>query len=195
MNERKYRMSARADSAEQTGERIVDAMLAALRTTPYERVRLEDIASAAGVTVQTVIRRFGSKPALMTTTVERELARIAHRREGALSAAPQETIRALVEHYEEYGVLILKTYSEAPLVPGLGEIAARGRAYHVDWCRRAFAGHLAERGDSADTSRRLAQIVAICDATTWRILRFDGGLGQPETEQAINELLAPVLRA
>lgn len=187
-------MSARADAAAQTGERIVDAMLEALRTTPYERVRLEDIASAAGVTVQTVIRRFASKPALMTATVERELVRIAARREAALSAEPAETVRALVEHYEDYGLLILKTYSEAPLAEGLPEIVARGRAYHVDWCRRAFVDHLADREDRVDQQRRLAQIVAICDATTWRILRFDGGLDAPETEQALSELLMPLLR-
>lgn len=194
MNERKYRMSARADAAELTAERIVDAMRERLRTTPYERIRLEDIAADAGVTSQTVIRRFGSKPVLMTTTVERELGRIAARREAAMRATTAETVRALVEHYEDYGLLILKTYSEAPLVPGLPEIAARGRAYHVDWCRRAFAAHIAPEVDDDTRTRRLAQVVAICDATMWRILRFDGDLSPEATEQAIMELLAPLLR-
>ncbi|CDK00530.1 hypothetical protein MIC448_260028 [Microbacterium sp. C448] len=150
-------MSARADAAALTGERIVDAMLERLRTTPYELIRLEDVASDAGVTAQTVIRRFGNKPVLMTTTVERELGRIVARREAAMRASPAETMRALVEHYEDYGLLILKTYSEAPLVPGLPELAAHGRAYHVDWCRRAFAAHLApptERGDNEAPPRR-----------------------------------------
>ncbi len=194
MKERKYQMSARADAAEQTAERIVDAMFERLLTTPYERVRLEDIAADAGVTTQTVIRRFGSKPALMTTTVERELGRISTKREAALRSAPAETIRALAEHYEHYGLLILKTYAEAPLVPGLPEIVARGRDYHVDWCRRAFAEHLGSPLDEATRRRRLAQIVAVCDATTWRILRFDGGLSHAATEQAITELLLPLLR-
>ena len=58
---REYRMSARAELAELTGERIVDAMLGRLRGTPYERIRLDDVAADAGVTVQTVIRRFGGK--------------------------------------------------------------------------------------------------------------------------------------
>jgi AcrR family transcriptional regulator len=194
MKIRKYQMSARADAAQLTAERIVDAMLGRLRETPYERVRLEDVASDAGVTSQTVIRRFGSKPVLMTTTVERELGRIIARREAALRSSPAETIRALVEHYEEYGALILKTYAEAPLVPGLPEIMADGRAYHVDWCRRAFADHIPREGDEATRRRRLAQIVAICDATTWRILRFDGDLEPQDTEQAIAELLTPLLR-
>jgi AcrR family transcriptional regulator len=193
MKERPYRMTARADAAELTGQRIIDCMLERLRTLPCERIRLEDIAADAGVTSQTVIRRFGSKPALMVTTVERELGRIAAKREAALRSSAAETVRALVEHYEEYGLLILKTYSEAPLVPGLPEIVARGRVYHLEWCRRAFSEHLPPRLDDLSRQRRLAQIVSVCDATTWRILRFDGRLTSAQTELAIAELLGPIL--
>jgi AcrR family transcriptional regulator len=193
MKMREYRMSARADATQLTGERIVDAMLQRLRETPYERVRLDDIAVDAGVTVQTVLRRFGSKPGLMTVTVERELGRIVAAREAAAQASVTDTIHALVAHYENYGALILKTYSEAPLVSGLPEIAARGRGYHVEWCRRVFADHLAPELDEPVRARRLAQVIAICDATTWRILRFDGNLDPEQTEAALTELLTPLL--
>jgi AcrR family transcriptional regulator len=187
-------MSARADAAEQTGERIIDAMLARFSSTPYEYVRMEDVATDAGITSQTVVRRFGSKQALMVTAVERELGRIVARREAAMTTTAAETIHALVEHYEIYGLLILKMYSEAPLVVGLQEIAARGREYHVDWCRRAFARHLQSSQEDQTAARRLAQVVAICDATTWRILRFDGDLSQEETERALIELIKPLLQ-
>ncbi len=183
-------MTARAKDAELTAGRIVDAMLARLTVTPYEHIRIEDVAADAGVTGQTIIRRFGSKPALMNATVERELTRIVAAREAAAHASPVETIHNLVVHYERYGALILKTYSEAPLVPGLPEIAARGRAFHVDWCSRAFAlPPLPDR----DVLIRTAQIVALCDATTWRILRFDGGLDPAETEVALEEMILPLL--
>lgn len=190
---RSYRMSARAEAAEQTGERIVDAMLALLATTPYERLRLEDVAVGAGVTVQTVIRRFSSKAGLMTAVVERELGHIAAAREAAQHESVPRTVAALVGHYEIYGALILKTYSEAPLVPGLPELVARGRAYHVQWCRRTFERHLEPDLDDETRRVRLAQLVAACDATTWRILRHDGGLTASETERALNELIAPLL--
>lgn len=193
MKERTYRMTARADAAELTGQRIIDCLLERLRTIPYERIRLDDIAADAGVTSQTVIRRFGGKPALMVTTVERELGRIAAKREAALRSTAAETVRALVEHYEEYGLLILKTYSEAPLVPGLPEVVSRGRAYHLEWCRRAFSEHIPRDLDDSSRQRRLAQVVSVCDATTWRILRFDGRLTSAETELAIAELLDPIL--
>lgn len=191
MNMRPYRMSARADAAQLTADRIIDAMLARLVTTPYEHIRIEDVGADAGVTGQTVIRRFGGKPGLMNATVERELGRIAEAREAAARATPAETIRDLVVHYERYGALILKTYGEAPLVPGLPEIAARGRAFHVDWCRRVFA--LDPALTPAESARRLAQVIAICDATTWRILRFDGGLDPAQTETALAEMLLPLV--
>lgn len=186
-------MSARAESAEQTGERIVDAMLARLRGTAYERIRLDDVAADAGVAVQTVIRRFGGKAGLTTTVVERELARIVAAREDAGQDSVASTVTALVAHYEVYGALILKTYSEAPQVPGLAEIVGRGRAYHVDWCRRTFERHLDPVAGEETRRVRLAQVVAVCDATTWRILRFDGALTPDETERALGELLAPLL--
>lgn len=183
-------MSGRAKDAEATAQRIVDAMLARLASIPYEHIRIEDVATDAGVTGQTVIRRFGTKAALMNATVERELARIVAAREAAAHVSAVETIHDLVVHYERYGALILKTYSESPLVPGLPEITARGRAFHVDWCRRAFIlPSLPDR----EVARRSAQIVAVCDATTWRILRFDGGLDPFETEIALQELILPLL--
>ncbi|OHV31355.1 TetR/AcrR family transcriptional regulator [Pseudofrankia sp. EUN1h] len=187
-------MTARAQAAEQTGERIVDAMLRRFATHPYDHIRLEDVASDAAVTVQTVIRRFGGKPGLMTATVERELGRIAAARSAAAPGEPADTIDALAAHYEQYGSLILKMYAEAHLVPGLPEIAGRGREYHLDWCRSAFAAHLDTRGDPAARERRLAQLVAVCDATTWRILRQDMGLDPEQTRLALAELVHPLLR-
>jgi AcrR family transcriptional regulator len=186
-------MSARADSAELTLERIVDAMLHRFATTPYERIRLDDIAADAGVTVQTVIRRFGGKAPLLCVVVERELGRIAAARAAAARASAAETVAALVEHYEVYGDLILKAYAEAPLVEGLPALTERGREYHVHWCRQVFEPRLAPGLDEATLAVRRAQVVAICDATTWRILRRDGALGPAGVERAISELLAPLL--
>lgn len=193
MNSRPYRMNSRATSTEQTGERLLDAMRERFGSTPYERIRLEDVAADASVTVQTVIRRFGGKAGLATALFARELARVGAAREAAAHASAPETVRALVEHYETYGLLILKTYSEAPLVPGLSELAAQGRAFHVDWCRRVFADHLDPELDADLRRRRVAQVTAICDATTWRNLRYDGGLDPAETEQALLDLISPLL--
>ncbi len=74
---RTYRMTARADAAERTGERIIDAMLKRYAETAYDQIRLQDVAADAGVSTQTVIRRFGSKHGLLAAAIERELTRLA----------------------------------------------------------------------------------------------------------------------
>lgn len=190
---RTYRMTARAEAAARTADRIIDAMLTRYTDVPYDRIRLEDVAADADVTVQTVIRRFGSKHALLAATVERELTHLAADRAAAMGDSPQATLHSLVSYYENHGTLILKLYAEARQAPGVPELAARGRAYHVTWCREAFSGALGEGEDRATHERRLAQVVAICDAATWRILRFDGNLSPEQTEQALLELLLPLL--
>ena len=190
---RAYRMTARADAAERTGERIIDAMLRRYAAVPYDRLRLEDVATDADVTVQTVIRRFGSKSGLLVATIEREFDRLAGDRTAALGEGPQDTLHSLVRYYEDHGALILKMYAEAHQAPGVPELAARARAYHVTWCREAFADTLGKAIDEVTRERRLAQVVAICDATTWRILRFDGHLSPEQTEEALRELLLPLL--
>jgi AcrR family transcriptional regulator len=185
-------MMARAESAERTGERIIDAMLRRYADVPYDRIRLEDVAADAEVTVQTVIRRFGSKHGLLAATVEREFTRLAADRAAAMGDDPKSTLHSLVRYYEAYGALILKLYAEAHQAPGVPELAARGRDYHVNWCRQAFSG-MWGRSEEATRQRRLAQVVAICDATTWRILRVDGDLTPEQTEKALLELLLPLL--
>ena len=190
---RPYRMTARAVAAEQTGERIIDAMLVRYADLPYDRIRLEDVASDAEVTVQTVIRRFGTKHGLLAATVERELTRLAADRAAALGESPQDTLHSLVRYYENHGALILKLYAEAGQAPGVPELAARAAATTWTGAARRSARSLAHSRDDLTRERRLAQVVAVCDATTWRILRFDGHLSREQTEQALLELLLPLL--
>jgi AcrR family transcriptional regulator len=195
MKERVYTMTARAAAMEQTGTRIVDAMLERFAGHPYDQVRLEDIASDSGVTVQTVIRRFGSKAGLMRATIERELGRIVVARENASRDEPGRIVSELVTHYEAYGALILKVYAEAGMIDGLDETVAAGRAYHLSWCRQTFEPLLATDADTRTQERRLAQITAACDATTWRILRIDCGLDLEQTRMALLELVEPLMAA
>ncbi len=184
-------MSARSDSVHATGTRILDAALRLYAAHPVDQIRLESIAAGADVSVPTIVRRYGGKAGVIVALVTRELAQLADRR-AAHAEDPIEAIVAdLVEHYERYGLLILKVYSESPLVEGLAEVAAQGREYHIDWCRQTFAERV--HGDAATRSRRLAASVAVCDATTWRILRYDGGLDSGETCAALRELLDPVI--
>lgn len=57
-----------------TDDRIIDAVLGELLTTPLRRLTIEDIARRAGVTRMTVYRRFGERDALIQAAFAREVA-------------------------------------------------------------------------------------------------------------------------
>jgi AcrR family transcriptional regulator len=189
---RPYRMVARAESAAATGERILDAAVEVFWELPGEQISLDEVARRAGVTVQTVIRRFGGRDELLASAAEREAERVGRQRDEAPVGDPARAIRVLVDHYEAMGDRVLRLLAEEQRVPRLREIADRGRLVHRDWCARVFAPELAGHA-GVERRRRLAQLVAICDVYTWKLLRRDAGLSRRQTELALVEMLGTLL--
>jgi AcrR family transcriptional regulator len=64
MASRPYEQRARAEEAERTRMRIIEAVFAHLRDTPAERIAIDRIARAAGVARSTVYAIFGSRSGL-----------------------------------------------------------------------------------------------------------------------------------
>ena len=64
MSTRRYEQRQRAEDAERTRRRIVDAILERLRAAPAEPVAIEKIAAMAGVARSTVYAIFGSRAGL-----------------------------------------------------------------------------------------------------------------------------------
>jgi AcrR family transcriptional regulator len=192
MKTRPYRMVARAESAAATGERIIDAAVEAFWESPGLQVSLDEVARRAGVSVQTVIRRFGGRDGLIAATVEREADRVGRQRDQAPEGDVPGAVKVLMDHYEGMGDRVVRMLAEEVRDPALRPIAERGRTLHREWCLRVFAPALATR-TGADHRRTLAQLVAICDVYTWKLLRRDAGLSRRQTELAIVELLEPIL--
>ncbi|GGX90844.1 TetR/AcrR family transcriptional regulator [Streptomyces hiroshimensis] len=69
-------------------ELLLDAAFAALRTRPWNGVRMVDVAAAAGVSRQTLYNEFGSKDGLARALVRREAEAFLTGVERALAAAP-----------------------------------------------------------------------------------------------------------
>jgi AcrR family transcriptional regulator len=189
---RPYRMGMRAAATAATGERILDAAAAVFWERPVRDIPLDEVARRAGVSVQTVIRRFGGKDGLFAAASAREADRIHRRRDEARPGDAAGAARVLAEHYEEVGDGVLRLLAEEPHLPGLREVADRGRAYHAWWCERVFAPALAGRRGAA-RERRLAQLVTVTDVLTWKLLRRDRGLSRRQAELAIRELIEPLM--
>ena len=182
---RPYRMGARAAAAAATGERILDAAAAVFWEQPAADLSLDAVARRADVSVQTVIRRFGGREGLLAAATRRELERIRDQRDQAQPGDTTDAVRVLFDHYEDVGDGVLRMLAAEQSVPAVAEIAAAGRGYHHDWCRRVFGASLGER--------RFAQAAALTDVLMWKLLRRDQGLSREQAELAVLELLEPVV--
>lgn len=185
-------MVARAEAAAATAERILDAVTEAFWASPSDQISLDEVARRADVTVQTVIRRFGGRESLLAAAVQREADKIRNQRLRAPAGDVTGAVRVLVDHYEMVGDRVLKMLAEEDRIPGLRRIADRGRAVHREWCEVVFARALSRLRHPA-RERRLAQLVAVCDVYTWKLLRLQAGLTRQQTELALVELVHPLI--
>jgi AcrR family transcriptional regulator len=185
-------MQARAQASAETGQKILDAAEAVFDEGSLEEVTLATVAKRAGVTVQTIMRRFGSKEGLLAATYAHAAAKMGSSREAAPLGDPGGAIRGLVDHYERYGDRILRLLAEEARYPAFRVVTDIGRSYHEDWCKRAF--HSALAGLSGiERKRRVAQFIAVTDIYVWKLLRRDRSLSKQQTTIAMQELLKPLM--
>lgn len=168
---RGYRQSARAQAAEETGLRILDAFDARLRDGWFDEIRLEDVARDAGVTVQTVIRRFGGKDGLLEAVRDRLSDEIQRRREvtpGDVAGA----LNVLVEDYEACGDMVMRCLGQEDRHAQMRRMTDIGRAFHRQWLERVFAPWL-EPLPAAEARARTDALVVATDLYVWKLLRRD----------------------
>ncbi|MCU0296132.1 MAG: TetR/AcrR family transcriptional regulator [Candidatus Nanopelagicales bacterium] len=190
---RPYRMTARADAAERTGERILEAATEIFweRLTPD--VSLEEVAARAGVSVRTVIRRFGGKEQLFAAASRWASDRVGSQRDQAVPGDIPGAVVVLLDHYEEYGSRVLGLLAAEATMPSLNVVVVQGRELHWAWCERVFAPQLAGLPASL-RRRRLAQYAALCDVYTWKLLRLDADLSRRQTQVALVEMLTSITK-
>src|SRR5579871_2583148 len=109
---RAYVMRERAAAARATRRRVLDAAAAAVWNRRATEVRLEEVAGAAGVTVQTVLRLFGSRARLLEAAWEVAGARIRAQRGSAPPGDLRGTVRALFDHYEDMGDFVIRNLAD-----------------------------------------------------------------------------------
>lgn len=187
---RPYRMSARADGAAATRERLLAAAWRHFAARPYENVRLSEIAADAEVSAQTLHAHFGSKEQLFTAVALRWGREEMARRDEAPVGEVPEAIEILFDSYEANGSTVLRMLSEEERIPAVRRITDAGRAYHRDWAARTFQPLLGGlRGHAGE--RRLASIVIATDLLVWKLLRLDMQLDRGAAEEIVVEMVKP----
>lgn len=179
-------MTARADAAEETRERIMHAAKQAFSHALFDEVTLTVIAEEAGVTVQTVIRRFGSKERLLESVAAREIDRVRSdrmvrvRKQSDLASA----VRVLVTHYEVDGKTMLNLLAQEARSSAVAKVLSNGRGLHEEWVRDNCAEVLA-----GGVPEILAAAIAATDLYVWKLLRIDRGMSQRSVERTMLALL------
>ena len=188
-SKRAYRMGVRAAAAEETRRRILEAMIGLHIERYYDQISLDDVAERAGVTVQTVLRRFGNKDGLIDAATDAARERVISQRSEAPVGDIAGAVENLVDHYEEWGDSVLRLLAQEDRVPAFRKATDAGRTLHYQWVERTFAPVLAERGGE-DRRRLMAQLVAVCDVYFWKILSRDLGLSREQTVLAMREMIS-----
>jgi AcrR family transcriptional regulator len=188
---RTYAQTVRAEAAEATGQRIVDAFIARLMGQWFDEITLDAVAADADVTVQTVIRRFGGKEGLLAAAVKVVGQQINARR-AAPSGDIDRLIHNLVEDYEKTGDPVLRLLALETRHAALKQVTDFGRSEHRRWVAAAFGDSLGKL-DAKTEERSIDMLVIATDVYTWKLLRRDMKRGITETQQTIKKMISNII--
>jgi AcrR family transcriptional regulator len=187
---RSYRMTARAAAVEATREAILQAMVELWLEHPYDDLTLNDVATRAGVSRQTVFRQFGSKDDLLSAAARWAAPQMDERR-AATPGDIDDAARRVVAGYETMGDANVRALEIEGRVAVIDDMLRRGRSEHREWVERTFAPQLPP--GPADRELAVTALYAATDVMVWKLLRRDFGLPVDRTVEVVATLIRGVL--
>jgi AcrR family transcriptional regulator len=188
---RPYRQTARAKAAAETAERVLSAFIARMESCWFDEIRLEDVASDAGVTVQTVIRRFGGKEGLLEAgqaLVKNTISTARQIPAGDVAKA----IDVVITEYESLGNLVIRLLAQEERYAPIKVTTDIGRAYHREWVGSVFAPWL-DAMPSEQRSHAHDRLVIALDVYVWKLVRMDMRRTKAELCITMSEMCAGAL--
>jgi AcrR family transcriptional regulator len=192
LTRRPYRQTARAEAAEATGGRILDAFADAMRKKWLEDITLDEVASAAGVTVQTVIRRFGGKEGLLAASRDHLGEQVRADRKVPVGDL-ERAVANLCADYENSGDMIVRLLAQEERFAVLDGLLDYGRAEHRAWVSLVCAPWLDPLGPK-QREAALDALVAALDVYVWKLARRDMSRSRLETQRLILRLARGVIQ-
>ena len=184
-------MGARADGAAATRERIARTACELFLERAYEDVTLAAIASAAGVSHQTVLNHFESKEGVTVAVAELIGEETTAARFAAAPGDVAAAVAALVGDYERIGDANFRWAATADRFERLAALLDEARSGHQRWLVVMFGDRLPTT--PAARRRAVHALHAATDVYTWKLLRRDLRLSRPETERIIADLVVGLL--
>jgi AcrR family transcriptional regulator len=190
---RVYRQAARAEQSEANTRSVLESAVRLLRSAPrLSDVTLDDIAAGSGVTVRTILRRFGTRDSLL------EAAFLALREEIVSHRTPVNPgdidggLASMLRQYEQDGDLNLRVLEEEHEFPLVHETLEHAREYQRRWLEDVFGPHLAHLKPEA-RKQRLLELYAATDVYLWKLLRRDLRQSVQSTAKTMRNLVLAVL--
>ncbi len=188
---RDYRQVARAEATQERHERIVRSFMDLLRDRWLDEFTLNDVAEAAGVTVQTLIRKFGGKEGLLKAALALIEVEVMQRRE-APKGDVKRLIGQLVEDYEIVGDMVVRCLAQEPRFPMLTHLLSAGRIDHRAWLADVFAPWLKSLSPKA-RKERVDALYAATDVYIWKLFRRDFGYDAATTKALVLQTVLALL--
>jgi AcrR family transcriptional regulator len=190
-SERAYSMANRSLAVARTQDLILRATVELATEKLTVEIVLADVAGRAGVTVQTILRHFGSRDGLFDAAVT-----FANTEVVAERAAPvgdvAEAVRVIVDHYEARGDWVIALLGQETSDERIRGITMPGKQLHRDWVEKVFEPQLSARTEAGRAVIADLLVVAT-DVYTWKLLRRDRGLSRDRTEQRMRQLVDAIL--
>ncbi len=187
---RPYRQTLRAESSAQTEQAIIKAAQDLFAASWFDEVTLDAVASAAGVTVKTVMRKFSSKENLARVCFVEFATAHSDWRDQVPAGDMEGAIAAIVDMYEGIGDTLVRYLSLEERIPFLADMLPMGRILHLKWLQRVFAPLM----PPAPNPQVLDLLVVATDVLTWKLLRRDRGLSVPNTKRAMRFMTRAALQ-
>lgn len=189
---RRYVMTTRRAATEETRRRILASTVELSFQKRSFEIVLTDVAARAGVSVQSVLRHFGSRDGLFDAAVEFARATIVEERSVPVGEVDR-AVAVIVDHYELRGDAVLNYLAQEAWDERIRESMDDGRRIHREWVAAVFAPQLEAAGRTRQLG--LAELLAVAtDVYTWKLLRRDRHLTRQLTEQRMRDLTRAVLR-
>ncbi|MFG2794537.1 TetR/AcrR family transcriptional regulator [Streptomyces sp. NPDC048419] len=188
---RPYTMRARAASAESTRSRVLEAAVQQLKGRLRSDIRLNDVASQADVTVQTVLRLFGSKAELFRRALDAVLQEMRDDLDQAEPGNVTDAVRTWFDHYEQFGDVVIANLADEH-DPAVAPVVRIGRERHRERVETVLEPQL-RRFAAGERERVVNALVCMSDVYTWKLLRRDMQRPRHEAEATLEMMINSVL--
>jgi AcrR family transcriptional regulator len=153
----------------------------------YDEITLDAVAADAGVTVQTILRRFDGKDGLLGTAVKTISAQITAKR-----AMPADDVAGMVDSlfadYEQTGDPVMRLLAMEDRYPAVKAVTDVGRREHRQWVSNVLAAPL-NLLDTATRQRAVDALIIVTDVYAWKLLRRDMCRSVPVAKATMKSLI------